>query len=224
MRWDATPAAAGFTSGHAVGGAQRRPRCVPMSPRSRRIRSLSLLSTYRDSHPAPGQPTPRWRTVTGSPWTATIARRECLPAPGGRPVGARRLESRPPPPRRVLRPSLTLDAGALCGTTSARLLAGNGAGPFAGHHDDRRLRGLRAGRSTRCPRMPRSSSCWPTEMAGPRCANRVATTDDLCGEPRQRAPRPALIELAAALLIVGPPGILGLISLFAPDPKATRGP
>jgi hypothetical protein len=40
-------------------------------------------------------------------------------------------------------------------------------------------------------------------------------------EPRQRPPRPALIELVAALLIVA--GILGVISLFAPDPRRPEG-
>jgi hypothetical protein len=40
-------------------------------------------------------------------------------------------------------------------------------------------------------------------------------------EARQRPPRPALIELVAALLIVA--GILGLISLFAPDPRRPEG-
>jgi hypothetical protein len=40
-------------------------------------------------------------------------------------------------------------------------------------------------------------------------------------EPRQRPNRPALIELAAALLIVA--GILGVISLFAPDPRRPEG-
>lgn len=40
-------------------------------------------------------------------------------------------------------------------------------------------------------------------------------------EPRRRPNRPALIELAAALLIVA--GILGLISLFAPDPRRPEG-
>jgi hypothetical protein len=47
----------------------------------------------------------------------------------------------------------------------------------------------------------------------------TATTDDT--EPRQRPNRPALIELAAAMLIVA--GILGLISLFAPDPRRPEG-
>jgi hypothetical protein len=44
------------------------------------------------------------------------------------------------------------------------------------------------------------------------------------GEPepeRQRPPRPALIELVAALLIVA--GILGVISLIAPDPRRPEG-
>jgi hypothetical protein len=40
-------------------------------------------------------------------------------------------------------------------------------------------------------------------------------------EPRQRPSRPVLIELAAALLIVA--GILGVISLFAPDPRRPEG-
>jgi hypothetical protein len=40
-------------------------------------------------------------------------------------------------------------------------------------------------------------------------------------EPRARPNRPALIELAAALLIVA--GVLGLISLFAPDPRRPEG-
>ena len=40
-------------------------------------------------------------------------------------------------------------------------------------------------------------------------------------EPRQRPPRPALIELVSALLIVA--GILGVISLFAPDPRRPEG-
>jgi hypothetical protein len=39
--------------------------------------------------------------------------------------------------------------------------------------------------------------------------------------PRQRPRRPALIELAAAMLIVA--GILGVISLFAPDPRRPEG-
>lgn len=40
-------------------------------------------------------------------------------------------------------------------------------------------------------------------------------------EPRRRPNRPALIELAAALLIVA--GVLGLISLLAPDPRRPEG-
>ncbi len=43
-------------------------------------------------------------------------------------------------------------------------------------------------------------------------------------EPRRRPNRPALIELAAALLIVA--GVLGVVSLIAPDPnrpKASKG-
>lgn len=39
--------------------------------------------------------------------------------------------------------------------------------------------------------------------------------------PRQRPRRPALIELVAALLVVA--GVLGLISLFAPDPRRPEG-
>lgn len=40
-------------------------------------------------------------------------------------------------------------------------------------------------------------------------------------EPRQRPNRPALIELAAALLIVA--GVLGVVSLLAPDPRRPEG-
>jgi hypothetical protein len=40
-------------------------------------------------------------------------------------------------------------------------------------------------------------------------------------EPRQRPNRPVLIELAAALLIVA--GVLGVISLLAPDPRRPEG-
>jgi hypothetical protein len=48
----------------------------------------------------------------------------------------------------------------------------------------------------------------------------IATATDR-NEPRRRPNRPALIELAAALLIVA--GILGLVSLFAPDPNRPEG-
>jgi hypothetical protein len=52
-------------------------------------------------------------------------------------------------------------------------------------------------------------------------ANRSVVTAEEHDEPRRRPNRPALIELASALLIVA--GVLGIISLFAPDPRRPEG-
>ncbi len=120
MRWDATPVTAGFTTADPWEALSGDPASTNVATES--ADPSSVLSTYRDliqlrtANPALAHGD--WRPVDSDNRAVNAYLRQ---ADGETLLVVANLG-----PTLIQRPTLTLDAGPLCGTTSAAVLAGDG--------------------------------------------------------------------------------------------------